>query len=84
MPSWELFDQQPETYQRSVIPEEGPPCLAIEAAATLGWHRYVGRRGDVVGIDHFGASAPIATLMKEFGFTVENIVDRANVLLKKA
>ncbi len=84
MPSWELFDQQPEDYQRGVIPQSGPPCLAIEAAATFGWHRYVGKRGDVIGIDHFGASAPIANLMKEFGFTVENIIDRAQALLGKS
>jgi len=84
MPSWELFEQQPEDYKRAVIPETGPPCLAIEAGATFGWHRYVGKRGDVIGIDHFGASAPIATLMKEFGFTVENVVARAHVLLRKA
>lgn len=84
MPSWELFDQQPEDYRGAVIPEEGPPCLAIEAAATLGWHRYVGKRGDVIGLDRFGASAPIATVMKEFGFTVENIIDRAHALLNKA
>ncbi|HIE64672.1 MAG: transketolase [Nitrospira sp.] len=83
MPSWELFEEQPAEYQRTVIPESGPPCLAIEAAATQGWHRYVGKRGGVIGIDHFGASAPIATLMKEFGFSVENVVDRAHALLGK-
>ncbi|MFQ5580941.1 MAG: transketolase [Nitrospiria bacterium] len=84
MPSWELFDQQPESYRSAVIPEEGTPCLAIEAAATQGWHRYVGKWGDVLGLDHFGASAPIATLMKEFGFTVENIVARAHKLMGTA
>ena len=58
MPSWELFDAQTEEYRRSVFPPSVRARLAVEAGATQGWHRYVGDRGDVIGLDHFGASAP--------------------------
>ena len=83
MPSWELFDAQAEDYRRSVFPPSIRARLAVEAGATQGWHRYVGDLGDVVGLDHFGASAPAPVLMREYGFTVENVCKRARALLER-
>lgn len=82
MPSWELFDQQPEEYRKSVLPA-GVPKLAVEAASPLGWHKYVGQDGDVIGMTTFGASAPAEVLLKEFGFTPENVAQRAAALVKR-
>ncbi len=81
MPSWEIFERQPENYKREVLPPEVTKRLAVEAAMPFGWERYVGNEGDVLGIDHFGASAPYKVLMEKYGFTVENIVARAKALL---
>lgn len=81
MPSWELFREQGQGYRDAVIPPGVKKRLAIEAGATLGWWRWVGDEGDVIGIDHFGASAPGDVLMEKFGFTVENVVGRALKLL---
>ncbi|MEP6899985.1 MAG: transketolase [Rhodanobacter sp.] len=81
MPSWELFDAQSRAYQDDVLPPGITARLAVEMAATQGWKRYVGDRGDVLGIDHFGASAPADKLLEEFGFTVDNVVKRARALL---
>ena len=72
MPCWSLFDAQDEGYRRDVLPA-GPLLVAIEAGATLGWERYVGRNGLIFGIDRFGASAPAEDLFKRFGFTAEAI-----------
>ncbi|MEO8049168.1 MAG: transketolase [Acidobacteriota bacterium] len=83
MPSWELFDAQPEEYRRSVFPPSIPARLSVEAGVTQGWRRYVGDRGDVIGLDHYGASAPAEVLMREYGFTVENVCRRALALLAK-
>jgi transketolase len=83
MASWELFDAQTEEYRRSVFPLSVRSRLAVEAGATQGWHRYIGEGGDVIGIDHFGASAPGPVLMREFGFTVENVCKRARALLER-
>ena len=83
MPSWELFNAQPEEYRRSVFPPRIRARLAVEAGATQGWHRYVGDLGDVLGLDHFGTSAPGPVLMREDGFTVENVCKRALALLEK-
>jgi len=83
MPSWELFDAQAEEYRRSVFPPLLRVRLAVEAGATQGWHRYVGDLGDVIGLDHFGASAPGPVLLREYGFTVENVCKRALALLEK-
>ena len=83
MPSWELFDTQTEEYRRSVFPPSVRPRLAVEAGATQGWHRFIGEWGDVMGLDHFGASAPGPVLMREFGFTAENVCTRALSLLEK-
>jgi len=81
MPSRELFDAQPEEYRRSVILPEVGARLAVEMAHPLGWEKYVGDRGGILGIDRFGASAPGSRLIAEFGFTVENVVARVKALL---
>ncbi|MEO6836326.1 MAG: transketolase [Candidatus Tumulicola sp.] len=73
MPCWELFDRQPQSYKDEVLPPSVTARMSIEAGATLGWARYVGDRGVAFGIDHFGASAPIAALAQAFGFTPDNI-----------
>lgn len=73
MPSWELYDAQPQAYKDEVLPPEITARMSIEAAATLGWSKYVGDRGFAFGIDHFGASAPAAALAQKFGFTPENV-----------
>ncbi|MBC7881059.1 MAG: transketolase [Anaerolineae bacterium] len=76
LPSWELFDAQPQEYRDSVL-NPGVKRVSVEAGSTFGWHRYVGLDGDVIGIDTYGASAPIKDVMKEFGFTTDNVVARA-------
>ncbi len=81
MPSWKIFEEQTATYKASVLPV-GVPKLAVEAGATLGWWKYVGTGGDVIGIDRFGASAPGPVVMKELGFSAENVAARAKKLLK--
>ena len=82
MPSWELFEKQPEEYKRSILPPDVPK-LAIEAGSTLGWYKYVGSSGDVIGIDRFGVSAPGETICEKFGFSVAEVVSRATRLLNK-
>lgn len=74
MPSWELFEKQPQEYKDSVLPPQIKARVALEMAHPLGWERYVGEKGSVIGIDHFGASAPGGRLMQEFGFTPERVV----------
>ncbi|MGB3199713.1 MAG: transketolase [Nodosilinea sp.] len=81
MPSWELFDAQDAAYQESVLPKAVTKRLAVEAGITMGWCRYVGAEGDVIGVDRFGASAPGGLVMEKFGFTVENVVSKAKALL---
>jgi transketolase len=74
MPSWELFEQQDEAYQEQVLPETIAARVAVEQAATLGWARYVGRLGAIVGMHTFGASAPLKALLTKFGFTPEHLL----------
>jgi transketolase len=81
-PSWKLFEEQTPEYRASVLPA-AVPKLAVEAGATLGWWKYVGQDGDVIGLDRFGASAPGAKVMAELGFTAENVAARAKALVKK-
>jgi transketolase len=81
MPSWKIFEEQTAEYKASVLPA-GVPRLAVEAGATLGWWKYVGLDGDVIGLDRFGASAPGAIAMKELGFSAENVTARAKKLVK--
>jgi len=80
LPSLELFREQPRSYRDEVLPPD-VPRLAIEAASPLGWHEWVGERGDVVGLDRFGASAPGQTVMQKLGFSTANVVERARALL---
>jgi transketolase len=82
-PSWKIFEEQTAEYKASVMPA-GVPKLAIEAGATLGWWKYVGQEGDVIGLDRFGASAPGPIAMKELGFSAENVAARAKKLIKRS
>ncbi|MCJ7623524.1 MAG: transketolase, partial [Anaerolineaceae bacterium] len=82
-PSWELFNQQDEDYKNQVLPPEIGIRLAVEAGVTQGWEKWVGSKGDIIGIDKFGASAPGKILMSNYGFTIENIVMKAKKLLSK-
>jgi transketolase len=81
MPSWELFEKQPEEYRNQIFPADVPVRISVEAGATHGWHKYVGSSGEAMGIDHFGASAPGKVLLEKFGFTPENIVKKVKALL---
>jgi transketolase len=81
MPSWKIFDEQAAEYKASVLPASVPK-LAVEAGATLGWWKYVGSNGDVIGLDRFGASAPGPIVMKELGFSAENVAARAKKILR--
>jgi transketolase len=81
MPSWELFDAQPESYRKSVLPPRVMARLAIEAGVTQGWAKYVGPAGDVMGLERFGASAPYEVLMEKLGFTPEAVAKRVLRLL---
>ncbi len=83
MPSWELFEKQDDAYKQSVFPSSQTARVAVEAAMPLGWERYTGLQGAVIGINHFGASAPGNTLLKNFGFTAENVVKVATEVLAK-
>ena len=84
LPSWELFEEQPESYRSDVLPLEIEARVSVEAAASLGWERYVGLRGAVVGLDRFGASAPGATVLEHLGFTAERVADEAERVLQAA
>lgn len=81
-PSWEAFEAQSDTYKKQILPPRITKRVAIEAGVTLGWERYVGLEGTIIGIDRFGASAPYETLYKEFGFTAEHVAAAARKLLK--
>jgi transketolase len=83
MPSWELFDSQPEEYTNEVLPPDIEVRVTIEAGVTQGWHRYLGNRDGAIGIDHFGASAPSTILYEKFGITVERVVERVLGLLRE-
>jgi transketolase len=83
MPCWELFDQQPQSYRDTVLPPTVRARVSIEAAAPFGWERYVGLEGAIIGVTDFGASAPAAVVMAEFGFTPERVVETAKRILKR-
>jgi transketolase len=83
IPSWELFEHQSQSYRESVIPPEITARVSVEQAATFGWERYVGTHGQSIGMQTFGASAPLQELQKKFGFTVEHIVAVAKTLLSR-
>ena len=82
-PSWELFEMQDNDYQQSVFPDSILPRLAVEAGSTSGWQRWVGSTGKVIGIDHFGASAPAEVLAEKYGFTITNVIQKAEEILNK-
>ncbi|OFV84560.1 MAG: hypothetical protein A2W26_07205 [Acidobacteria bacterium RBG_16_64_8] len=82
LPSWELFDSQAADYRDGVLPPSVTARVAVEAGSAFGWQRYIGERGRVVGIDHFGASAPGGVLYKEFGLTAENVTKQALELIR--
>jgi transketolase len=81
MPCWELFEEQPREYREGVIPPDIPARLAVEAGVPLGWERYTGERGDIIGLDRFGASAPGDVALKNLGFNAGHVVERARALL---
>ncbi|WP_100373050.1 transketolase [Bacillus sp. FJAT-45037] len=83
MPSWDRFEAQSQEYKNEVLNPNVKARLGIEMGTSLGWAKYVGDQGDVLAIDQFGASAPGERIMKEYGFTVENVVAKAKVLLSK-
>jgi len=83
MASWELFEEQSEAYRASVIPPDAGAIVAVEQASTLGWERYVGKDGAIIGMRTFGASAPLEELQKKFGFTVSHVVDTVKATLEK-
>jgi transketolase len=83
MPSWEIFESQPVEYRDSIFPASLTARLAVEAGVPQGWEKYTGDGGDIIAIDHFGASAPGPVVMREFGFTVENVCKKAHAVLKK-
>ena len=81
MASMRLFEQQDNDYKESVLPKSCSSRVAVEAGVTFGWERYTGDGGEIIGIDHFGASAPAGTLFEQFGFTADNVYARAKGLL---
>ena len=83
MPSWELFEDQEDSYREAVLPPGVGARISIEQAGMFGWERYVGRSGKAIGMKTFGASAPLKELQKKFGFTVEQVVQTAKDLLNK-
>jgi transketolase len=83
MPSWELFGAQPQSYRDDVLPPSVEARISIEAASPLGWERWVGRHGEIIGLNRFGASAPIADIYKHLNFTPEYIAERARLLFPK-
>jgi len=84
MPSWELFEQQSESYQESVLPSTVTARVGIEAGISMGWRRWLGAHGSMIGLDRFGASAPVQTIYDHLGFTVDNIVLRTLAVIDKS
>jgi transketolase len=84
MTCWELFDQQPEEYRRHVLPPDVTARVAVEQASTLGWDRYVGPGGRIIGMHTFGASAPLKQLLTKFGFTPEKVAEAAREVVGAA
>jgi transketolase len=83
MPSWELFEKMPADYRDTVLPPSVSARVAVEAGIAMGWERYVGTSGAVVGMTGFGASAPGGTVLEKFGFTAERVVDAALKVLRQ-
>ncbi len=83
MPSWELFEEQPDEYRKIVLPPEITAKVAVEAGVAQGWRYYTGDKGEIIGINHFGASAPYQVLFEKFGFTAENVVDKVMQTIRR-
>jgi transketolase len=83
MPSWELFELQPPEYREAVLPPAVAARVSVELGVTMGWRRYVGDRGEAIGLDRFGASAPAKVLLEHFGFTVDRVVETAERVLAR-
>jgi transketolase len=81
-PSWQLFEEQPPEYRSAVLPP-GVPVLAVEAGSPLGWKPYIGQGVEVIGVDQFGASAPGDVVMREYGFTTDNVCRKAMAMLRR-
>lgn len=81
MPCWALFERQPQAYRDSVLPPGVTARVSVEAASPMGWRRWVGDRGTIIGLDHFGASAPGETVMEKFGFTADHVANAARALI---
>ncbi len=81
MPSWDLFEKQPDSYKEEVLPSSIEKRMSIEMASSLGWERYVGKDGKILSVDKFGASAPGNIVVKEYGFSVENVVNEVKDLI---
>lgn len=79
--SWELLDREPQAYKDQVLPPGVTARVCVEQASTMGWHRYAGRTGHVIGMSTFGASAPLKDLQKKFGFDPANVVAAARAQL---
>ena len=84
MPSWELFEAQSQEYRDAVLPPDVTVRVAVEAAVPLGWERYVGTQGKIIGLNRFGASAPYKVLAEEWGFTAEGVAKRTRAYLEQA
>jgi transketolase len=83
MASWELFEEQTDEYKERILPREVKARVAVEAGISMGWDRYVGQTGTVIGMGGFGASAPGGEVLSRFGFTAENVVEKALALIQK-
>ncbi len=81
-PSWELFKQTSKEYQESVLPKKITKRIAVELGVSMGWEKWVGSDGEIIAVDHFGASAPYQVILEKFGFNIENIVERSMDLLR--
>jgi transketolase len=84
MPSWDIFESQPQSYREEVLPPRVKARIAIEQGSELGWDRYVGPEGRVIGMKTFGASAPLKELQRKFGFEPERIVAAVKELLERS
>ena len=84
MPSWELFESQDAAYRESVLPSSVVGRVAVEQGATLGWDRYIGWGGAMIGMHTFGASAPAGELLKKFGFTPDKVLEAARAQAKRS
>ena len=83
MPSWDLFEDQPEAYREEVLPRDVIGRVCIEQAASIGWDRYAGTGGAIIAMHTFGASAPLSALSKKFGFTPEAVLEKAREQAKR-